>query len=118
MAELNVRQERFLKSMMQASSIEEACQVANIEKQTGLKYLSDPIFVAEYQKLRKDRMMQFSGQLQMRSEEAVQVLTEVMSDKSATSEIRVQSARTLVEMAQKINAVSEILEEIRGELYD
>lgn len=44
---LNIRQDRFLKALLEAPSIEKACKLAGINKSTGYKYLKDARFMAE-----------------------------------------------------------------------
>lgn len=110
--ELNIRQDRFLKALMEAPSIEKACELTKINKTTGYKYLKDENFLAEYRKLRREAMQQVTARLQKASEEAVSVLREVMNDKEASPSSRVQSAKNVLEIAYRSIELDDIQERI------
>ena len=117
--ELNIRQDRFLKALLDAPHIERACEMAVINKTTGYKYLKDQKFLEEYRKLRRDAMQQVTARLQKASEEAVEVLREVMSDKRSTPSSKVQAAKSVLEIAYRsigIDEIQEELETIKNEL--
>lgn len=121
---LNIRQDRFLKALLEAPSIEKACKLAGINKSTGYKYLKDTRFMAEYRALRREAMQQVTARLQKASEEAVAVLTEVMNDKEAAPNARVQSAKNVLDIAYKsieLDDIQEQLDELKtavGEAYE
>ena len=121
---LNIRQDRFLKALLESPSIEKACKLAGINKSTGYKYLKDTRFMAEYRALRREAMQQVTARLQKASEEAVAVLTEVMNDKEAAPNARVQSAKNVLDIAYKsieLDDIQEQLDELRatvGEAYE
>ena len=110
--ELNIRQDRFLKALLEAPSIENACEMARINKTTGYKYLKDEKFLKEYRKIRREAMQQVTARLQKTSEEAVDVLREVMNDKKATPSSRVQSAKNVLEIAYRSIELDDIQERI------
>lgn len=110
--ELNIRQDRFLKALLEAPNIEKACEMAKINKTTGYKYLKDDKFMNEYRKLRREAMQQVTARLQKSSEEAVDVLKEIMNDKKATTSSRVQSAKNVLEIAYRSIELDDIQERI------
>lgn len=110
--ELNIRQDRFLKALLEAPSIEKACELAGINKTTGYKYLKNENFLTEYRKLRREAMQQVTARLQKTSEEAVNVLREVMHDKEASPSSRVQSAKNVLEIAYRSIELDDIQERI------
>lgn len=112
MAELNIRQDRFLKAMLQCASIDEACKQAGINRTTGYKYLKDTSFMEEYRALRREAMQQVTAQLQKRSEEAVAVLAEVMNDKEAPHSSRVTSAKNVLDVAYRSLELDDMQEQI------
>ena len=117
--ELNIRQDRFLKALLQVPSIEKACDLAGINKTTGYKYLKDKKFLTEYRKIRREAMQQVTARLQKTSEEAVIVLRDVMHDKEASPSARVQSAKNVLEIAYRsieLDDTQEELEYIRNKL--
>lgn len=101
MADLNIRQDKFLKALLEAGSIDEACRAANINRTTGYKYLKDPIFMEEYRAIRREAMQQVTARLQKKSEEAVEVLAEIMLDGDAPTGSRVQSAKNVLDVAYR-----------------
>lgn len=121
MAELNIRQERFLRALIEAPTIEKACEQAEITRQTGYKYLKDESFLFEYRKLRREAMQQVTARLQNVSIEAVDVLRRVMNDDEASPSARVQSARAVLENAYKgieLDDIAERLEQVEGYIND
>lgn len=112
MAELNIRQDRFLKAMLQCASVDEACKQAGINRTTGYKYLKDDVFLAEYRSLRREAMQQVTAQLQKKSEEAVAVLAEVMNDKEAPHASRVSSAKNVLDVAYRSIELDDVAERV------
>lgn len=99
LAELNIRQDKFLLGLLETGSVEKACEKANIQMTTGYKYLNDPIFLKEYQKLRNESIQQTVAKLQKSSETAVNVLHEIMTDKNNKPIERIESAKNVLNMA-------------------
>lgn len=121
MAELNIRQDRFLKALLQCASVDQACKKAGINRTTGYKYLKDADFMDEYRSLRRDAMQQVTAQLQKKSEEAVQVLSEVMNDKEAPHSSRVTSAKNVLDVAYRsleLDDMAAEMEKIKSMLGD
>nr|DAY93334.1 MAG TPA: DNA binding domain protein [Caudoviricetes sp.] len=110
--ELNIRQDRFLKALLEAPNIEKACKMAGINKTTGYKYLKDKKFLDEYRQLRRDAMQQVTARLQKASEEAVEVLREVMNDKAASPSSKVQAAKNVLEIAYRSIEFDDLQEEL------
>ena len=110
---LNQRQEKFLRALFETDTIEKACDVARINKNTGFKYLKDETFINEYRAIRRELMQQVTGRLQKASDEAVQVLEEVMKDKqNSTPSVRVQSAKTILDVAYRSLEIDDMQERI------
>lgn len=111
---LNQRQERFLKAMLETTSIEQACAVASITKNTAYKYLKDETFMKEYRALRRELMQQVTATLQKSSSDAVKTLNEVMLDVDATPNSRVQAAKNILEMAYRSLELDDIQERLEA----
>lgn len=114
---LNIRQDKFLKALLEAPSIEKACKQSGINKTTGYKYLKDPIFLHEYRKLRREAMQQVTARLQKASEQAVSVLQEIMNDQDATPNARVQASKNVLEIAYRsieLDDLAERMEKLEG----
>lgn len=117
MEELNIRQDRFLKALLESSSVDEATKKANITRATGYKYLKDKRFMEEYRNLRRDAMQQVTTRLQQASVEAVDVLKEVMNDKDAPAASRVSSAKNVLDVAYRafeLDDLQEVLAEVEA----
>ncbi|MDF2534980.1 MAG: phage replication protein [Bacillales bacterium] len=110
--ELNIRQEKFLKALLEAGTIEQACRMAGINKTTGYKYLKDETFLIEYRKLRREAMQQVTARLQKKSEEAVDVLAEIMNDKDNSPNARVQAAKNTLDVAYRSIELDDMAERI------
>lgn len=110
--ELNIRQEKFLKALLEAGTIEQACRMAGINKTTGYKYLKDEAFLVEYRKLRREAMQQVTARLQKKSEEAVDVLAEIMNDKVNSPNARVQAAKNTLDVAYRSIELDDMAERI------
>lgn len=112
MSELNIRQDKFLKALLTSGSVDEACTVAKINRTTGYRYLKDAEFLEEYRALRREAMQQVTAQLQKKSEEAVNVLAEIMSDKDVPTSSRVQSAKNVLDVAYRSIELDDIAERV------
>lgn len=114
--DLNPRQDRFLKALLESSTIEEACNNAKINRTTGYKYLRDPDFVQEYRAVRRDIMKGVTVQLQQITSQAVATLNEIMLDPNAPATSRVQSAKAIMENVYRsieLDDIQEQLDELR-----
>lgn len=98
---LNIRQDRFLKALLEAPSVDLACKQAGINRTTGYKYLKDDVFLTEYRKLRREAMQQVTARLQKTSEQAVTVLQEIMVDSDNSPNARVQAAKNVLDVAYR-----------------
>lgn len=109
---LNQRQERFLKALLETPSLEQACKVADIAKNTGYKYLKDDTFMKEYRAIRRELMQQVTVKLQKSSEDAVHTLNEIMVDTDATPSSRVQAAKNILDIAYRSLELDDIQERV------
>jgi hypothetical protein len=111
-SDLNIRQDSFLKALLQAGSVNEACEMAKINRSTGYKYLKDKTFMAEYRKLRREAMQQVTAQLQKSSEQAVKVLHEVMLDPDNAPNARVTAAKNTLDIAYRSLELDDLAERL------
>jgi hypothetical protein len=110
--ELNIRQDKFLKALLVAGSVIEACSVAGINPTTGYKYLKDEKFMREYRLLRREAMQQVTAQLQKSSEQAVKVLHEVMLDPDNAPNARVTAAKNTLDIAYRSLELDDLAERL------
>ncbi|MGM0249626.1 phage replication protein [Enterococcus sp. AZ134] len=99
MLDLNVRQKKFLRALLESDTVSQACKKANIQEATGHKYLEDRLFLEIYQRLKCKRMRQVTNRIQRASGDALTVLVEMMSDPAQVPEIRIESARIVLKYA-------------------
>ncbi|WP_303973924.1 replication protein [Streptococcus merionis] len=107
---LTPKQEKFLLALMTSKTIDEATQKAGIARTTGYNYMKSLTFRRAYRKARTDIVQQTTALLQSASIEAVEVLREIMLDKSVSPYARQQSAQTVLTMAYKAHEVENVLE--------
>ncbi|PQC32092.1 phage replication protein [Enterococcus mundtii] len=103
MSNLNVRQKNFLRALIECGSVSQACEKANIQEHTGQKYLEDHLFLEVYQRLMRKRMREVNNQIQKASQNALNVLTEMMDDPSQLPEIRIESAEIILNFAYHLS---------------
>ncbi|WP_449460351.1 replication protein [Streptococcus suis] len=112
MSSLTAKQEKFMLALMTAPTVTEASKLAGIARSTGQKYLKDITFRRAYRQYRNDIMQQATGKLQNASIRAVEVLEEIMDDKTVSPYARQQAAQTILNMAYKANEQIDMLEMI------
>lgn len=110
--ELNQRQEKFLKALLTSASIDEACKVADINRNTGYKYLRDETFQEHYRALRREAMQQVTSRLQKSSEDAVRVLNEIMLNDENSPASRVQASKTILEISYRSIELDDLAERV------
>ncbi|QBX07447.1 hypothetical protein JavanS152_0010 [Streptococcus satellite phage Javan152] len=106
---------------MISNGIQEATKKAGISRSTGYKYLKDVTFKRLYRQYRTDLLQQTTAQLQSASVEAVNVLKEIMNDKSISPYARQQSAQSILTLAYKaheLDDVVEMVEELEARFED
>ncbi|MGF2143403.1 phage replication protein [Vagococcus fluvialis] len=110
---LNQRQEKFLKALFETDTIEKACELAGINKNTGFRYMKDELFIKEYRAIRRELMQQVTSKLQKASDEAVEVLKDVMHDKeNSTPSSRVQAAKNILDVAYRSIDLDDLQEQV------
>ena len=118
---LNQRQDKFLKALLETSSIEHACEKAGIAKTTAYRYLKDETFMKEYRAIRRELMQDVTAKLQKSSIDAVHTLNEVMLDGDATPSSRVQAAKNILEIAYRsleLDDIQERVDQLESRLAD
>lgn len=97
-------------AMVTSKTITEAAERAGIGRVTAHKYLKDITFKRAFRRYRSELMQQTTALLQSASIEAVEVLREIMLDKSISPYARQQSAQTVRNAAYKAHELDDIVE--------
>lgn len=112
MNELSKKQLNFLTALLVSPNIIEATKKANVSNTSAHKWLKDPDFLSEYNRLKSELMTHTTAQLQAITSKAVKTLAEIVEDTDAPSNARVQSARTILEYAYKGHEIAEVIERL------
>lgn len=115
MAKITKKQETFLIYLMETSTIVEACSKAGIANGTGHKWLNDPTFKKEYNRLRRETLEMATNKLQQSAIQAVEILAAVMNDEETPATSRVHASKVILDNAFKSYSIFE-LEQRMGEL--
>lgn len=97
-------------AMVTSKTITEAAERAGIGRVTAHNYLKDITFKRAFRRYRSELMQQTTALLQSASIEAVEVLREIMLDKSISPYARQQSAQTVLNAAYKAHELDDIVE--------
>lgn len=114
-ANLTPKQEKLLIALMSQPTVTKAYEAAGIAKKTAYKYMRDPTFKSEWDKLRRETMTRTSGLLLQASADAVLTLHEVATSKSVSPTARVLASRAILEMGFKAHELL-TLEDIQERL--
>lgn len=107
--QLTAAQHRAIVALLSAPTVKEAAEAATVGERSLHRWLrEDDAFDRAYRKARRQAVQQATSRLQQASSLAVDVLIEVMSDKSAKNSDRVAAARTVLETAYRSIEVDDI----------
>lgn len=97
----NTKKENFMQYMLTESTREKAIKKANISASTAYRWLKDPEFNQQLLELRRSMMSEVTASLQRKAMEAVNVLSEIMSDQEAPDYARISAAKSILDNAYK-----------------
>ena len=98
---LNRRQEAAIVALLSHATVEEAAKSAKVGFSTLRRWMEEPAFEAAYRKARRLVFRQAVIKVQQLSTKAVEVLGEVMADKSTPAHARVSAAVGLLRFARE-----------------
>ena len=96
---LTTAQHRGLVALLTESKLQDAAKAAGVNRTTLYLWLQQPAFQEAYREARRQAITRATSRLQQISSEAVEVLREVMNNKSAQPAARVGAAKTVLDMA-------------------
>lgn len=101
MSNLTRRQEKFLIALLDAPTLKQASQQANISENTGRKWLQDDLFSEEYKRMRRELMKQTTARLQYLALKATGELEKILDDPKASIFAKIQASQLILEKAYK-----------------
>jgi hypothetical protein len=98
---LTGKQEKAIISLLSHPTIKDAAQNASVSEKTLHAWLKGEQFKAAYLAARRNAVQQATARLQTATGEAVEVLREVMNDKTSKGSERVSAAKAVIDLAYK-----------------
>lgn len=99
---LTPSQGKALLSLLQAGDIRRASKQAGIGEATIYRYLKEKEFIAAYRQARRESLEVAIRKLESLTGEAIETLREVMNNTENTASQRAGAAKTILELAFKI----------------
>ena len=118
---LTVGQRAVFTALLQTASITEASKMSGIGRKTIYRYLGQPEFQRVLNKARFEQLSLAIGVLQKSALRASEVLLEILNNKEASDNVRINSARLILENSIKgtelidLNIRLQILEAIEND---
>lgn len=95
-------------ALLEAPTIREAAQAADVGESTIFHWLQDPDFQEAFQKAKQQTVRQAIARLQQVTGEAVDVLRKVMTDSGNPAGSRVTAARIILDTALKAVEIEDL----------
>jgi len=105
-------QRRFLNALLVSRSVREAAGQAAIGERTAHRWLREPAFQAELQRLQDETLQQAVRVAVQMLTDALQTLAGVMNDQSVTPAVRVSAAKAILESGIRFTEVVTLAERI------
>ena len=102
------KQLNFMFALLSEPTISEACKKAHISEKTAYIWLKNPYFQMHFKKLKHDFIKNTTAKLQANTLRAVDTLVNIMENENLSALARVQSARTILELAYKGAEIEDI----------
>ncbi len=112
MTELSRKKEIFMANYLMTGNVKKASELSEITRKTAYNYLNDATFKRIYRERRSEQLKESTTLLQNASVEAVNVLREIMLDKTVSPYARQQSTQSILNMAYKAVEMVEVVEQL------
>lgn len=99
-----VSNEEIIAALLQHGTIKEAAAAAGIAPRTIYDRMQDRGFKAAYMEAKNDIFRKAVYTINSRLSEAVDAVTDIMTDESVNAAVRLQAAQTIINNAQKFAA--------------
>ena len=112
--QFTAKQRKALTCLLSCSNLKQAAEAAGCNRSTLYRYMADPAFNKELNRLRFFQLSQAAGSLQRNAERAAVILFEIAEDKEAPVSVRLSAARSILEtgikFAETINLEARLTE--------
>lgn len=110
---LTQKQQKALAALLTNSTKEAAAKAAGIESKTLRRYLAEPEFQAEYQRMVSGMIEDAATQARQSLSPALSCLREIVENKDEQATARIQAARYTLEYALKLTEQTDILKQLQ-----
>jgi len=104
----------LLSALLTNPTVREAAEAAGIPETTAYNWLRREDFAEEYKQRKRQAVAEASDYLQSRMNAATQIITEIMNDADAPSQVRLNAAKAIVELGYKLVEQAEIIARIEA----
>ena len=101
LGQLTTRQERAIAALMTEQTILRASEAAGVNERTLHKWLNEPLFSAEYRRVRREAFRQAVSLCQRLASSAVATLAKIMADTKAPYSAKVSAAQALLKFGRE-----------------
>lgn len=101
--------ELMLSALMTSETRQEAAAKAGITDRTLRAYLSDPSFLAEYQRQRSKLLTDATHQLQSNFQTAIKTLVGIVKSKNSSDKAKISASRIILEYGLRFTEIADIL---------
>lgn len=109
---------QFINVLATSQTIKSAIDKTGVAQSTAYKWMRDPLFRQKLREARRTAMLAATSKLSEASEEAVDLLREVMADPDAPASSRVSAARSVLDMAYNAVQADDMLARIEAIEHD
>lgn len=106
------QKEAVIVALLTAPSIEDAAKASGVGATTIYRWMKLTDFQSELKEARRQAVNQAVGKLQQSCSEAVDVLKDIMNDKTVLASSRVSAARTILDSSLKVVEMEDIMERL------
>lgn len=99
---LTLKQEKAIIALMTQPTLQEAAQSIGVSYVTINNWLKNPFFNQEFKRMRDKSLDSALGKIQNSSNNAVNVLIDIMNDESKNANVRVNAAKIIIDFSMRI----------------
>lgn len=103
----------FLQAMLECSTISTAAKQAGISQNTATKYMKDPIFQSELNRLRSECLSSTVRYLQVNMTMCAEKIMEIVRNPDTADQVRINAINTVFQNCKSLIDTCEIEERIR-----
>ena len=104
--------ERIIAALLSSATVREAADVAGVSERTIYTRLKDPGFRAELDKARRELWRGYTMSLQGKVGKAIETIAEVMTDRKASPQVRLNAATEIIRNGMKMTELVDVVERL------